>query len=95
MGTDVLKSLSQKVTVGSNVYVVLETDSEEEAETLFDALASGGKVEMPLQKTEWAEKYGVLADRFGVQWMLSYTGNVQFSFGNGQSGEAVDPAASG
>jgi PhnB protein len=33
---------------------------------------------MPLQPTEWAEKYGSCTDRFGVQWMVSYTGNVQF-----------------
>jgi PhnB protein len=34
---------------------------------------------MPLQKTEWAEKYGICADRFGVQWMVSYTGSAQFT----------------
>jgi PhnB protein len=33
---------------------------------------------MPLQRTEWAEKYGMCTDRFGIQWMVSYTGNVRF-----------------
>jgi uncharacterized glyoxalase superfamily protein PhnB len=33
---------------------------------------------MPLQRTEWAELYGTLTDRFGVQWMVSYQGEVQF-----------------
>jgi len=33
---------------------------------------------MPLQATAWAEKYGSCADRFGVQWMVSYAGSVQF-----------------
>lgn len=37
---------------------------------------------MPLQKTDWAEKYGVCADKFGVQWMVNYTGNVQFAAGH-------------
>ena len=36
---------------------------------------------MPLQKTEWAEKFGACTDRFGVQWMLNYTGEVQFAPG--------------
>lgn len=31
---------------------------------------------MPLSKVEWAEKYGMCKDRFGVQWMMSYTGSV-------------------
>jgi PhnB protein len=36
---------------------------------------------MALQKTPWAEKYGTCADRFGVQWMVNYTGGVQFAGG--------------
>jgi uncharacterized glyoxalase superfamily protein PhnB len=34
---------------------------------------------MPLQPTEWAEKYGSCVDRFDVRWMISFTGDVQFS----------------
>jgi PhnB protein len=45
---------------------------------IFDGLAAGGSKQMPLQQTEWAEKYGSCTDRFGVQWMVSYTGNAQF-----------------
>ena len=33
---------------------------------------------MPLNKTEWAELYGICVDKFGVQWMVSYTGSVTF-----------------
>jgi PhnB protein len=79
MGTDVLESQGQTLNVGNNVYFNLEAESAEEAQELFNALADGGRIEMPLQKTEWAEKYGVCADRFGVQWMVNYTGDVQFS----------------
>jgi PhnB protein len=38
---------------------------------------------MPLQRTDWAEKYGRCKDRFGVEWMVSYTGSVQFMGGQG------------
>lgn len=78
MGTDVLESQGQTLTVGTNIYLNLEADSDEEAERLFNALSAGGRIEMPLQKTEWAEKYGICADRFGVQWMVNYPGDVQF-----------------
>ncbi len=79
MGTDVLPSQGHALTLGNNVYLNLEADSEEEAERLFNALSTGGRIEMPLQKTEWAEKYGICADAFGVQWMVNYTGSQQFS----------------
>ncbi len=42
-----------------------------EAERVFAALSEGGLVTMPLEKTFWAAKYGMLQDRFGVGWMVS------------------------
>ena len=81
MGTDVVDSMPRKLTVGNNFYITLEPDSEDEADRVFDALSAGGTVEMPLQHTAWAEKYGTCEDRFGVQWMVNYTGNVEFSTG--------------
>jgi PhnB protein len=44
---------------------------EDAAERAFNALAKGGKVEMPLTQTFWAPKFGMLEDRFGVGWMIS------------------------
>jgi PhnB protein len=43
----------------------------ERAKRVFDALADGGKVMMPLGKTFWSETFGMLTDRFGVGWMVS------------------------
>lgn len=42
-----------------------------EAKRVFDALAEGGKVTMPLEKTFWAEAFGSLVDRFGVSWLIN------------------------
>jgi PhnB protein len=81
MGTDTLESFGQELTMGNNFHITLEPESAEEAEKLFNALSDGGKVGMPLAKTEWAEKYGMCTDKFGVQWMVNYTGNVQFAGG--------------
>ncbi len=41
------------------------------AKRMFDALAEGGQVQMPLDKTFWAPLFGMLTDRFGVAWMVS------------------------
>jgi PhnB protein len=42
-----------------------------EAERRFNALADGGQVQMPLTKTFWSPCFGMVADRFGVGWMVS------------------------
>jgi PhnB protein len=42
-----------------------------EAQRVFDALGEGGRVTMPMQKTFWAEAFGMLVDRFGTPWMVN------------------------
>ncbi len=44
--------------------------NEAEVDKLFNALADGGKVTMPLSKTFFSPRFGMLADKFGVHWML-------------------------
>ena len=52
----------------------LDAANEAEAERLFAALGDGGTVQMPLAKTFWSPKFGMVADRFGVGWMVSVAG---------------------
>ena len=80
MATDVLESFEKPFSPGNNFYINIEAESGGEADRLFKVLADGGSIEMPLQKTDWAEKYGVCVDKFGVQWMVNFTGSVRFSF---------------
>ena len=47
--------------------------SEAEADRLFAALAEGGQVQMPLGKTFFSPRFGMVADRFGVSWMIYMT----------------------
>ena len=42
-----------------------------DADRVFAALADGGQVQMPLDKTFWSERFGMLTDRFGLGWMVS------------------------
>jgi PhnB protein len=48
----------------------LDAKSDAEARRLFDALADGGQVQMPLGETFFASSFGMVADRFGVGWMV-------------------------
>ena len=48
----------------------LPVSNDAEAERLFAALANGGKVCMPLAKTFFSSRFGMVADRFGVSWMI-------------------------
>jgi PhnB protein len=54
----------------NGVNLTLNASDDAEAEKLFAALAEGGQVRMPLEKTFFASKFGMLADQFGVNWMI-------------------------
>ena len=49
----------------------LAVPTEAEADRAFAALAAGGEVKMPLAKTFWSPRFGMLTDRFGIGWMIS------------------------
>ena len=51
--------------------IALAPRSVAEARRVFDALADGGKVTMPLEKTFWADAFGNLVDRYGVGWLIN------------------------
>jgi PhnB protein len=53
-----------------SVYLGLAVDSSEEAERIFAALSAGGEVSMPLAETFFANRFGMLRDRFGVLWEI-------------------------
>ena len=54
----------------SGVTLTLNAASNGEAETLFNALAQGGTVNMPMSETFFAHRFGMVADKFGVAWMV-------------------------
>jgi PhnB protein len=73
MATDAIESMGHKVTAGNNFHLSLETESKEETEKIFKGLSVGGKVTMPLADSSWGAYFGMLTDKFGVQWMVNYT----------------------
>jgi PhnB protein len=49
----------------------IQVDKPEDADRIFAALADGGKIQMPIDKTFWAQRFGMVADRYGIPWMVN------------------------
>lgn len=72
MGTDTLESLGHTLTVGNNFHLSLSPESKEEADQLFNGLAEGGQITVPIEKAFWGAYFGMLIDKFGIRWMVNY-----------------------
>ena len=73
MATDALESMGFKLIFGNNFHLSVETEGKEEADRIFSSLSEGGNVQMPMKDEFWGAYFGMLTDKFGVQWMVSYT----------------------
>ena len=71
MASDVVEGLSPPVTFGNNFHISIVASDKVEADRVFGALSAGGRVTMPLANAPWGPYFGMCADRFGVQWMIS------------------------
>lgn len=58
--------------------ISLHVDSADEADRIFAELADGGSVTVALDRSFWAERFGMLVDRFGTPWMINYEGSVSY-----------------
>jgi PhnB protein len=57
---------------GSNFSVAIECESVDEIDAMFAALSEGGTVSMPLGDMFWGARFGMLIDKFGIQWMFNF-----------------------
>lgn len=57
---------------GGAVNLSLNIDDANQLEKVFNGLAQGGSVTMPLQDTFWGARFGMLTDKFGIKWMLNH-----------------------
>ncbi|MCP1198830.1 VOC family protein [Notoacmeibacter sp. MSK16QG-6] len=55
--------------------ISMPASSIEEAQRWFEAISDGGTVRMDLEETFWAERFAMVTDRYGIHWMINYTGN--------------------
>jgi len=71
MGSDAGGEWAKEFHQGNNFSVSIHTDSQAEADRLFEGLSQYGKVVMQLNETFWGSYFGMLTDQFGIQWMVS------------------------
>lgn len=64
---------NQPVEVGNHISLVLEMESEESIQNVYDMLKKESEILMELQETFWGAKYAKVKDKFGVIWDLNYT----------------------
>ncbi|RYE25557.1 MAG: VOC family protein [Sphingobacteriales bacterium] len=57
--------------------ISFDADSRDEADKIFNALSAGGQAFMPMTDSFWGSYFGMLQDKFGVNWMVSYDKSAQ------------------
>lgn len=72
MGSDTPSDI--KADDGSRISISLSGDNEEELRGYWDKLAAGGTVTMPINKAPWGDTFGMLTDKFGINWMVNIAG---------------------
>lgn len=72
MASDTIEAMPHVTTFGNNIALSVNTDSEEEAQKVFNGLSAGGTITMPLEKTFWGALFGMFTDKFGIHWMVNY-----------------------
>lgn len=71
MGSDTGGEWASSFIHGNNFSVSINVDSTSEADRLFNGLSEGGQVTMPMGATFWGSYFGMFADKFGINWMVS------------------------
>ncbi len=69
VGSDMMRD---KAIIGDNVGVSLECENEQEIKMIFGKLSEGGEVFMPLEDAFWGALFGMVTDKYGVEWMLNF-----------------------
>jgi PhnB protein len=54
----------------AGISLTITAKDEADADKLFGAISEGGQVQMPMEKTFFAKRFGMAADKFGVNWMI-------------------------
>lgn len=72
MGSDTGGEWAKDYRQGNNFSLSVQADSRAEADRLFVGLAAGGTITMPLADTFWNSYFGMLVDKFGITWQMSY-----------------------
>ena len=73
MASDMIAGMGPTRVVGNNISISVHPGSKQEADRMFNALAQGGTITMPIADQFWGDYFGSLTDRFGINWMVNYS----------------------
>ena len=68
-GSDMMRD---NAVIGDNVGMALNCESEDEIRTHFAKLSKGGEVFLPIEDSFWGALFGMVTDKYGIEWMLNY-----------------------
>lgn len=72
MASDIMESMGQINENENRFKISISAESKEEADQLFNGISEGGKVEMPIMDSPWGSYFGMLRDKFGIEWMVDF-----------------------
>jgi PhnB protein len=72
MGSDTPEMLGKHNENETRTKISINTETKEAADQYFNGLSVGGTVEMPMSDSPWGSYFGMLRDRFGIEWMVNF-----------------------
>ena len=72
MANDVPEALGRTNENENRSKIVIIAESKEEADRLFNGLAAGGQIEMPISDSPWGTYFGMFRDKYGIEWMVDF-----------------------
>jgi PhnB protein len=73
MASDMIAGMGPQRVEGNNISISVHPDSQQDAVRIFNALAQGGTITMPIANQFWGDYFGSLTDRFRINWMVNYS----------------------
>lgn len=75
MGSDTPAAMGTHSEQETRSKLVVFADSKDQANQYFQGLSEGATIEMPIQDSPWGTYFGMLRDRYGIEWMIEFEGN--------------------
>lgn len=72
MGSDTPEFMGKHNENETRSKISINAESKEEADKIFNGLSEGGNVEMPIDEAPWGAYFGMLRDKYGIEWMVSF-----------------------
>jgi PhnB protein len=72
MANDVPEIMGQVNENENRSKISITTESKEEADQLFTGLSAGGKIEVPMNDGPWGSYFGMLRDKYGIEWIIEF-----------------------